>query len=289
MKRDLRIGNNSRTMETPHAGIITVCTVQPAIIWNQPAETFAHLAGLVAEAADRTPLDVVVLPEHFNAVEEIEGETTQWHAAQVFAADLARRHAVNLVAGSVERWDSSLGARVNTAVVYDRTGQELGRYDKRRLFGFERRRNVQPGERALVVSLEGVPCGVLICADLWFPEQVRELAVTVDLLCVPAQTTIRAESQPGYARMLWQTLAMTRAQENVLAVIVSDQAASSRAPFRCGGVASITDPSAEPDPAAMQRTLQDGRSGYLIAAIDVPRLRRFRAYRRENGLLPPLA
>ena len=130
---------------------------------------------------------------------------------------------------------------------------------------------------------------MLICADLWFPEQVRELAVTVDLLCVPAQTTIRAESQPGYARMLWQTLAMTRAQENVLAVVVSDQAASSRAPFRCGGVASITDPSAEPDPAAMQRTLQDGRSGYLIAAIDVPRLRRFRAYRRENGLLPPLA
>jgi predicted amidohydrolase len=174
-------------------------------------------------------------------------------------------------------------------VVYDRTGQELGRYDKRRLFGFERRRNVQPGERALVVPLDGIPCGVLICADLWFPEQVRELAATADLLCVPAQTTIRAESQPAYARMLWQTLAMTRAQENVLAVAVCDQAASSRAPFRCGGVASITDPSAEADPAAIQRTLEDGGAGYLIATIDVPRLRRFRAYRRENGLLPPIA
>ena len=275
-------------MATPHAGIVTLCTVQPAIIWNQPEETFAHIAALLAEAAGRTQLDVVVLPEHFNAAEETEGDSAQWHAAQVFAADLARRHAVNLVAGSVERWDSNLGARVNTAVVYDRTGQELGRYDKRRLFGFERRRNVQPGEHALVVSLEGVPCGVLICADLWFPEQVRELAATVDLLCVPAQTTIRAESQPAYARMLWQTLAMTRAQENVLAVAVSDQAASSQAPFRCGGVASITDPSAEPDPAAMQRTLKDGAAGYLIATIDVARLRRFRAYRRENGLLPPL-
>ena len=108
-------------------------------------------------------------------------------------------------------------------------------------------------------------------------------------MCIRDRTTIRAESQPAYARMLWQTLAMTRAQENVLAVAVSDQAASSRAPFRCGGVASITDPSAEPDPAAMQRTLEDGRSGYLIAPIDIDRLRRFRAYRRENGLLPPLA
>jgi len=276
-------------MSTADPGTVTLCTVQPAIIWNQPEETFAHIAALLAEAAGRTQLDVVVLPEHFNAAEETEGESAQWHAAQVFAADLARRHAVNLVAGSVERWDSNLGARVNTAVVYDRTGRELGRYAKRRLFGFERRRNVQPGERALVVALDGVPCGVLICADLWFPEQVRELAATADLLCVPAQTTIRAESQPAYARMLWQTLAMTRAQENVLAVAVCDQAASSRAPFRCGGVASITDPSAEPDPAAIQRTLEDGGAGYLIATIDVPRLRRFRAYRRENGLLPPLA
>lgn len=276
-------------MSTPALDTVTLCTVQPAIIWNQPEETFAHIAALLAEAAGRTQLDVVVLPEHFNAAEETEGDSAQWHAAQVFAADLARRYAVNLVAGSVERWDSNLGARVNTAVVYDRTGRELGRYDKRRLFGFERRRNVQPGERALVVALDGVSCGVLICADLWFPEQVRELAATADLLCVPAQTTIRAESQPAYARMLWQTLAMTRAQENVLAVAVSDQAASSRAPFRCGGVASITDPSAEPDPAAIQRTLEDGGAGYLIATIDVPRLRRFRAYRRENGLLPPLA
>ena len=55
-------------METAHTGIVTLCTVQPAIIWNQPEETFAHIAELLAEAADRTPLDVVVLPEHFNAV-----------------------------------------------------------------------------------------------------------------------------------------------------------------------------------------------------------------------------
>ena len=75
------------------------------------------------------------------------------------------------------------------------------------------------------MPLDGVPCGVLICADLWYPEQVRELAASADILCVPAQTTIRPESQPAYARLLWQTLAMTRAQENVLAVVVSDQAA----------------------------------------------------------------
>lgn len=274
-------------MKTTPTDTITVCTVQPAVVWQQPQETFHRIAGLVAAAASQAKLDIVVLPEHFNAIEEAEGQHSQWQAAQAFAADLARRHAVNLVAGSVERWDPSASARVNTAVVYDRAGVELGCYDKRRLFGFERRRNVRPGERASAVTVENIPCGVLICADLWFPEQTREMAASIDLLFVPAQTTIRAESQPSYARMLWQTLAMTRAQENVLAVVVSDQAAPSRAPFRCGGVASITDPSAEPDPAAIQRTIQDGDEGYLIADIDLPRLRRFRAYRRDNGLLPP--
>lgn len=275
-------------MATTDLTSITICTIQPAVTWNQREATFDHIAALLADAASQTHLDVAVLPEHFNAIEETEGESDQWLAAQAFAVDLARRHAVNLVAGSVERWDAGLGARVNTAVVYDRSGHELGRYDKRRLFGFERRRNVRPGDGTLIVSLDGVPCGVLICADLWYPEQVRELASSADLLCVPAQTTIRTESQPAYARLLWQTLAMTRAQENVVAVVVSDQAASSFAPFRCGGVASITDPSAEPDPAAMQRTLDGGGDGYLIATIDIPRLRSFRNYRRENGLLPPL-
>ncbi len=253
----------------------------------QPQATFERIAALVAEAESVERLDVVVLPEHFNAIEEVEGDVAQWQAAQAFASNLARRYAINLVAGSVERWDPATGARVNTSVVYGRAGQELGRYDKRQLFGFERRRNVRPGERPLVVALEGVSCGVLICADLWFPEQVRELAALIDLLCVPAQTTIRPESQPAYARMLWQTMAMTRAQENVVAVAVSDQAVSSQAPFRCGGVATITDPSAEPDADAIQRASKDGGEGFLTATIDLPRLRRFREYRRANGLLPP--
>ena len=73
---------------------------------------------------------------------------------------------------------------------------------------------------------------------------------------------------------------------DVLAVAISDQATTSTAPYRCGGVATITDPSAEPDLAAMQRLLPDGQEGYLTATIDLERLSNFRSYRRQNGLLP---
>ncbi|HSN75278.1 MAG TPA: carbon-nitrogen hydrolase family protein [Anaerolineae bacterium] len=265
---------------------LTVCAIQPVIFWQKPARTFDSIAGLLAQAAAVAPLDVAVLPEHFNATPTPDGDDTLWQTAQAFAAELARHHRINLVAGSVERWDAVAQARVNTTVVYDRGGCELGRYDKRRLFGFEKRRNVRPGNGALALEVEGTRLGVLICSDLWHPELARHLAAQVELLCVPAQTTIRPESAPAYARMLWHTLAMTRAQENVLAVVVSDQAATSQAPFRCGGVSSITDPSAEPVLSDIQQVLADGSGGYLLARLDRPRLARFRSYRQENGLLP---
>ncbi len=265
---------------------VTVCTIQPIIFWQEPARTFDSIARLLAEATAAIPLDFAVLPEHFNAAHTPDGDHRLWQAAQDFAAELAKQHRINLVAGSVERWDDAVQARVNTTVVYDRLGRELGRYDKRRLFGFEKRRNVRPGTGALALEVDGMRLGVLICSDLWHPELARHLATQVELLCVPAQTTIRPESAPAYARMLWHTLAMTRAQENVLAVVVSDQAATSQAPFRCGGVSTITDPSAEPALDQIQRTLPDGREGYLCAKLDLTRLAHFRRYRQENGLLP---
>ena len=268
------------------ASTFTVCTIQPAITWQEPARTFDSIADLVARAAAAAPLDMAVLPEHFDAVMPADGDEGPWMAAQAFAADLARSHRINLVAGSVERWEPTTGGRLNTAVVYDRQGNELGRYDKRRLFGFERRRNVSPGRSSLTLEVDGVRLGVLICSDLWHPELSRQLAGQATLLCVPAQTTIRPESDPAYARMLWHTLAMTRAQENVMAVVVSDQAASSHAPFRCGGVSSITDPGAQPVLSEIQQVVTDGGAGYLLARLDMARLARFRSYRQENGLLP---
>jgi predicted amidohydrolase len=268
------------------ATTVTVCTIQPKVFWHDPARTFDSIATLLAQAAAAVPLDVAVLPEHFNATPTPDGDRTLWQTAQDFAAGLARQHQINLVAGSVERWDAAAQARVNTTVVYDRRGRERGRYDKRRLFGFEKRRNVRPGNGSLALELDGMRLGVLICSDLWHPELARRLATQVELLCVPAQTTIRPESTPAYARLLWHTLAMTRAQENVLAVVVSDQAATSQAPFRCGGVSSVTDPGAEPDVSQIQQVLTDGGEGYLLARLDLGRLARFRSYRQENGLLP---
>lgn len=287
---------------------VTVCTVQPAVTWNRPRETFQRIEALLANATTNHEIDIVVLPEHFNAATEDENSQAaainafdrglddathlpmngeaHWEAALSFAANLARRHQVNVVAGSVERLVPEDASRINATHVFDRQGQDVGSYRKRKLFQFERRRGVVPGREPLVIEMEGVRCGVLICADLWYPELVREIAADVDVLCVPSQTVIRPESDPAYARLLWHSLAMTRAQENVLAVIISDQAATSKAHYRCGGVATITDPSAQPDWRSIQRQLLEGQEGTLVSTIDLQRLGAFREYRRGAGLLP---
>jgi predicted amidohydrolase len=265
----------------------TVCAIQPATVWQEPGVTFERIERQAALARRAVAPDLILLPEHFNGVWDEDGATAEWNRAQRFAAELARASQAYVVAGSVEHWEA--GRRVNSAVLYNRQGEEIGRYRKRQLFGFEKQRSVSPGAEPFVAQLDGVRCGIVICADLWYPELVRPLAARIDLLCVPAQTTMRPESPPAYARMLWHTLAMTRAQENVVAVLVSDHAISAEAPFRCGGVASVTDPSAQPDLSAIQRTIADGGAGFAAARLDLARLARFRAYRQENGLLPVLA
>lgn len=283
----LHLADVSNSNDSVSRRFVTLCTVQPAIIWGQPERTFTAIADLVGQAAADAAPDIVVLPEHFNAAYDERGEVREWERARAFASELARSYGINLVAGSVERWDPRRGGRFNTAMIFDRRGREIGRYDKRRLFGFEQQRGVLPGRRAFMGTLEGVRCAVLICSDLWHPELVRELCGQVDILCVPAQTVIRDEAEPAYARLLWHSLALTRAQENVLVVAVSDHAASSTAHYRCGGGSTLVDPSAEPHPSAIQQVLADGQPGYLVTVVDLVRLDQFRVYRQQNGLLPP--
>ncbi len=177
--------------------LFTICTIQPATVWQDTEHTFARIDWQLAQVRQQHTVDLVLLPEHFNSTVDEGGETLQSDAARRFAADLARRYRVNLVAGSVERWDNDLQARVNSALVLDRDGCALGSYQKRRLFGYEIERQVVAGRNSLVVDVEGVRLGVLICADLWYPELVREIAAGIDILCVPAQTTIRPEFGSG--------------------------------------------------------------------------------------------
>jgi len=260
--------------------------------------------GLVANA----PLDLVVLPEAFAPVPlgvgSRAGDPVADHAAGVrqFLGHLARACEVNVIGGSVEQ-PMPPGRPRNSCFVIDRQGREVGRYDKRTLFSLEADRR-SSGQGPGIFELDGVRVGVLICGDLWRPELARELVGAVDVLCVPAMTAVPSDRHIPYAHTLWLSLALTRAMESALAVVVSDWAEgrhnetflarddASQPAHRCRrtyytcGAGSICDPGHRPHIDRIQRVLPDGQTGAVRADIDLGALAEYRAYRRAVGLLP---
>jgi len=278
------------------ADTLRVAALQLAL---RPGEEEYNL-NLVRETAGRLqardPFDLLVLPECFNGTFDDEAGAVSQRARR-FLSQLAGGLEVCVVGGSVER-RSGDGSVFNTTFVFNESGEQLGSYDKRILFGPEAQRRKAGTRPRGVFEFRGWRVGVLICADFWLPELAREVCAGADLLCVPAETVVPTREHIVYARMVWFHLAMTRAIENAAPLVVSDWAetelkpgqsplvADQRRHHYTSGGSSIVDPSVRPDLSRMQHTLADGGPGELVAALDLKRVGEFRAYRRSVGLLP---
>jgi beta-ureidopropionase len=117
-------------------------------------------------------VDIVVLAETFSIVgtglkpetvaESVPGPLTER------MAKLAREHEFAIVCPLYERRNNTLH---NTAVVIDRFGEIVGRYDKIHPTGDEIENGIAPGElAATIISLDGMSVGVQICFDANWPE-----------------------------------------------------------------------------------------------------------------------
>jgi len=254
-----------------------------------------HLLRQIIEThlAD-TPADLIVLPEVFNGMPS-DYDVNAGRAAKQFLATLAKACGVAVIGGSIDYIHDD-GRRRNTCFVVDCHGHDVGNYYKRVLFGAERYA-CTPGEGPGIFDINGLRVGVLICGDLWEPRHARELVGRVDVLCIPTKTTVPHESYTDYARRLWWNLALTRAMENGLPIVVSDWAESRQEAtvladgskvrnvhFTSGGT-SVSDPGRRPEFDQLQQTLWRGAAGLLSVTIDLDSIARFRDYRRSVGLL----
>ncbi len=176
--------------------------------------------------------DVVVLPELWdfgfypkNALElgDVGGE---W--SRDFLGSLARRYNVNLVGGSIINRDGDTIR--NTSLVFDRTGNEVARYDKVHLFSPTRENErFQSGDRPVLFTLDGVRCGVVICYDIRFPEFIRHYALSgAEVLFVPA-------AWPHPRSGHWRLLNIARAVENQFFVAAVNQCGPVGKTSFCGG------------------------------------------------------
>ena len=120
--------------------------------------------------------------DEFDRAEPIPGPSCQRLSA------LAKRHGVVLIGSLFER--HAAGLYHNTAVVFEKTGELLGKYRKMHIPddpGFYEKFYFTPGDlgfEPIQTSLGKI--GVLVCWDQWYPEAARLMALAgADMLVYP--------------------------------------------------------------------------------------------------------
>ena len=173
-----------------------ICCIQMNMKLGCPDENFGHGAKLTAQAAKSSP-DVILLPETWNTgfyPEQGLKDMAQGAAERVQSeiGSLAKKHAVNIIAGSVS--DMRDGNVYNTSLVFDRKGQCIASYSKTHLFSpMGENRHYSPGNSLCTFELDGIKAGLIICYDIRFPELTRSLALKgMDVLfCVSQWPDVR--------------------------------------------------------------------------------------------------
>lgn len=197
---------------------------------------FAHAEAMIREAVKRDHPDTVVLPETWNTgffpQELAPCADDDGKAVKALCSALAKELNINIVAGSVA--NRRADGYYNTAYVFDRSGAVIAEYDKTHLFTPSGEHHFfRMGSRTCRFTLGGIPCGLIICYDIRFPELIRSLTVQgVDLLFVVSQW-------PAKRAMHLDTLARARAIENQTFLALCNSAAADTA---CAGHSAIIDP-----------------------------------------------
>jgi predicted amidohydrolase len=147
-------------------------------------------------------------------------------------AQAARELGIAIAFGMAE-WDEAHGARYNSLVIVDRSGEVAGVYRKMHLWDTEHEW-AEPGDEVLNVQLGDVQVSGWICYDTRFPELARLSALSgAELALVPT-----AWLGPGSE---WELALRARALDNGIFVAGADIVGPDPA-LRCRGLSMIVGP-----------------------------------------------
>lgn len=239
---------------------------------NDHAATLSEIERIVSEAAV-AGAGLIVFPEGYLTGYHIPGLTaadlSDVEAALATVSRIAADNAIPVVMGSHVLSDE--GVR-NAAVTFSASGEELGRYYKRLLFGPWEKETFTPGRHVTRFEVGGLNVGVLICYDVEFPELVREEAQAgADLVVVP--TALMAPHD-----RIARQLVPVRAMENQLFLGYANRTGAEHG-LDFVGLSSINGPNGETLAAA------EAEPELLLADLDPGLLQRERA---ENSYLGDL-
>ncbi len=250
---------------------------------TDPDANTAAMKRLVRQAAEQGA-DWVLLPEYWplmgrNDTDKLAfaeplvscrlGET-RYARFQTALSETAAECGVVLFGGTVPLQSPDAGKVMNTMLVYDRDGAQIGLYHKMHLFGFSglgeryaEADTISAGSNVPELSADEVPLAAGICYDLRFPEFFRAQR-PFDVLLLPAAFTYTT------GRAHWELLLRARAVENQCYVVAAAQGGEHESGRRTFGHSMIIDPWGE-----VLAVLPEGE-GVVVADLDGARLQSVR-------------
>ena len=209
---------------------------------GKPDENFEKAVRMTEEACALNP-DVVILPETWNVgffprenLDKLSDRDCN-RVKETFSS-LSKTYAVNVIAGSVANRKAD-GNIYNTACVFDRKGNLTAQYDKVHLFSPSGEDDFfQCGDRPCNFELDGIPCSLVICYDIRFPELIRsEMLAGSKIQFVVAQW-------PAVRQLHWDVLNRARAIENQSYVCCTNSVGTA-GEVRCAGHSAVYGPMGE--------------------------------------------
>lgn len=209
-------------------------------------------AEQLIEEAVNDNAGLIVLPENFAFMGKSESDVLTIKEQpgdgplQNFLSQLARKHGIWIVGGTIPIESNDQSKVLASSLVYNDRGEQVARYDKIHLFDvhlveadehYSESSTIEPGSETCVIDTPFGKLGVAVCYDLRFPELFRNLIDQgVQIIALPASFT----AITGKAH--WEILVRARAIENLSYVIAAAQGGFHLSGRETYGHSMIVDP-----------------------------------------------
>lgn len=258
-------------MQKPNLKIASIQMTSSHLVNDNLKKAEAFIKEAVA-----TDAQIVILPEYFALLDKDEytkigiAEIPKKGKVQQKIAELAKKHKVYIIAGSIPMQSPVKQKIYNSLLVYDPEGEQIGRYNKIHLFNYtsneeayQEDKTIVPGKDILVIDTPIARLGLAICYDLRFPEFFRKMD-RVDAIILPAAFTYTT----GKAH--WEVLCRARAIENQCYFISSAQTGLHPSGRKTFGHSMVIDPWGEVIASLPEE------EGILTAELDFEKMERIR-------------
>lgn len=189
---------------------LKITVFQGYLFWENIDKNLQNIALRLSGIREKT--DLIIMPEMFNTgftmdaerlAEPMNGKTMQWMRT------IAQKYSCTITGSLIIKETDKYYNRL----IWMRADGTYECYDKRHLFAMGKEHlTYSPGNKKLIVELNGWKICPVICYDLRFPVWLRNVDEAYDMLIIVA-------NWPEKRALHWRTLIPARAVENQSYVI----------------------------------------------------------------------